>query len=37
MADSPLTQIRGRKFRQREIDLDQFTDEEVGTGFAESQ
>ena len=29
MADSPLTQIRGKKFRQREIDLDQFTDEEL--------
>ena len=29
MADSPLTQIRGKKFRQREIDLNQFTDEEL--------
>ena len=29
MADSPLTQIRGKKFRQREIDLDHFTDEEL--------
>ena len=29
MADSPLTQIRGKTFRQREIDLDQFTDEEL--------
>ena len=24
-----MTQIRGKKFRQREIDLDQFTDEEL--------
>ena len=29
MADSPLTQISGKKFRQREIDRDQFTDEEL--------
>ena len=29
MADLPLPQIRGKKFRQQEIDLDQFTDEEL--------
>ena len=29
MADLPLTQIREKKFRQQEIDLDQFTDEEL--------
>ena len=28
MADSPLPQIREKKFRQEEIDLDQFTDKE---------
>jgi len=27
MADSPFAQIREKKFRQQEIDLDQFTDE----------
>ena len=29
MADLPLPQIRERKFRQQEIDLDQFTDKEL--------
>ena len=29
MADLPLPQIREKKFRQQEIDLDQFTDEEL--------
>ena len=29
MANLPLPQIRGKKFRQQEIDLDQFTDEEL--------
>ena len=29
MADLPLPQIRAKKFRQQEIDLDQFTDEEL--------
>ena len=28
MADLPLPQIREKKFRQEEINLDQFTDEE---------
>ena len=40
MADLPFPQIRAKKFRQQEIDLDQFTDEEliaVDTGLAESQ
>ena len=38
MADLPFPQIRAKKFRQQEIDLDQFTDEEliaVDTGLAE--
>ena len=29
MADLPLSQIREKKFRQQEINLDQFTDEEL--------
>ena len=29
MADFPLAQIREKKFRQQEIDLDQFTDEKL--------
>ena len=29
MADLPFPQIRAKKFRQQEIDLDQFTDEEL--------
>ena len=29
MADLPLPQIREKKFRQQEINLDQFTDEEL--------
>ena len=29
MADLPLPKIREKKFRQQEIDLDQFTDEEL--------
>ena len=29
MADIPLPQIREKKFRQQEINLDQFTDEEL--------
>ena len=29
MADLPLPQIREKKFRQQEIDLDQYTDEEL--------
>ena len=29
MADLPLPQIREKKFRQQEIDLDQFTDVEL--------
>ena len=29
MADLPLPQIREKKLRQQEIDLDQFTDEEL--------
>ena len=29
MADLPLPQKREKKFRQQEIDLDQFTDEEL--------
>ena len=29
MADLPLPQIREKKFRQQEIDLNQFTDEEL--------
>ena len=29
MADLPLPQIREKKFREQEIDLDQFTDEEL--------
>ena len=29
MADSPFPQIRVKKFRQQEIDLDQFTDKEL--------
>ena len=29
MADLPLPKIREKKFRQKEIDLDQFTDEEL--------
>ena len=29
MADLPLAQTRGKKFRQEEIDLDQFTDKEL--------
>ena len=40
MADLAFPQIRAKKFRQQEIDLDQFTDEEliaVDTGLAESQ
>ena len=40
MADLPFPQIRAKNFRQQEIDLDQFTDEEliaVDTGLAESQ
>ena len=39
MADLPLPQIREKKFRQQEIDLNQFTDEELfsKTGLAESQ
>ena len=31
MADLPLPQIREKKFRQQEINLDQFTDEELCT------
>ena len=29
MEDLPFPQIRAKKFRQQEIDLDQFTDEEL--------
>ena len=29
MADLPFAQTRGKKFRQEEIDLDQFTDKEL--------
>ena len=29
MADLPLSQIREKKFRQQELNLDQFTDEEL--------
>ena len=33
MADLPLPQIREKKFRQQEIDLNQFTDEELCSGY----
>ena len=33
MADSPLAQIREKKFREQEIDLDQFTDEELRSRY----
>ena len=39
MADLLLPQIREKKFQQQEIDLNQFTDEELfskNTGLAES-
>ena len=33
MADLPLPQIGEKKFRQQEIDLNQFTDEELCSGY----
>ena len=33
MADFPLAQIREKKFRQQEIDLDQFTDEKLRSRY----
>ena len=33
MADLPLPQIREKKFRQQEIDLDQFTDEKLRSRY----
>ena len=33
MADLPLPQIREKKFRQQEIDFNQFTDEELCSGY----
>ena len=33
MADLPLPQICEKKFRQQEIDLNQFTDEELCNGY----
>ena len=33
MADFPLAQIREKKFRQQEIDLNQFTDEKLRSRY----
>ena len=33
MADSPLAQISEKKFGEQEIDLDQFTDEELRSRY----
>ena len=33
MEDFPLAQIREKKFRRQEIDLDQFTDEELRSRY----